>query len=228
MYTMTLVIGNKKYSSWSMRPWVAMRHFDIPFTEHLLHLFTDTWVDDVGAFGSHTVPILVTDKMRVVDSLAILETLADQYPAMWPQNPILKAKAREACAMMHSGLIAMRSELHMNCSANKRVISISKACRRDLDKVADLWQSCMELTAQMEGINQGGNKGYLFGEFSIADAFFAPVAVRMQGYDVAIQLDTEQYVTHLLNNPAVAQWVLEGKAETIILPQEEVGETVNE
>ncbi len=224
MDEMILVIGNKNYSSWSMRAWVAMKHFDIPFQERLLPLFTNQFHTELAALGCSTVPVLSNVHHHLSDSLAILETLAEYFPNMWPQNPVLKAKAREACAMMHSGFMAMRSELHMNCRANKRTITISDACRSDLDKIETLWQNCLAVTAQ----HRTSEAGYLFGEFSIADAFFAPVAVRMQGYDVAIQPATQTYVNHLLANQAVAQWVAQGKADNMVLPQEEVGDAVNE
>lgn len=213
---MKLVIGNKNYSSWSMRPWVAMRHFDIAFDEVQLWIFTDSWPADIAAFGSSTVPVLVTEQGNVVDSLAILETLAEDFPYMWPQDKYLRAKAREACARMHSDFFAMRSEMPMNCRAVKRKLAISEACRKDIDAVQQLWAECMVLSGQ--------DDGYLFGGFSIADAFFAPVVMRFQAYDVELTEATQAYMKRMLNTPAIAEWVRAGQAETHIIEEDEAGE----
>ena len=213
---MKLVIGNKNYSSWSMRPWVAMRHFDIPFEEVQLWLFTASWPQDIAAFGGSTVPVLVDEQGNVVDSLAILETLAEDYPNMWPQDKFLRSKAREACARMHSGFMAMRSEMPMNCRALKRKLVISDACRKDVDAVQQLWADCMALC--------GNDKAYLFGDFSIVDAFFAPVVMRFQAYDVPLTGITKAYMQRMFTTPAIAEWVRAGQAETHIIEEDEAGE----
>lgn len=212
---MQLVIGNKNYSSWSMRPWVAMRHFDIEFDEVQLWIFTESWPQDIAAFGSKTVPILVTEQGNVVDSLAILETLAEQYPQMWPQEKHLRAKAREACARMHSGFMAMRSEMPMNCRAIKRQLAISEACRKDIDAVQQLWAECMALCDR--------DTGYLFGDFSIVDAFFAPVVIRFQAYDVPLTKATQAYMQRILATPSVAEWVAAGQLEKHVIEEDEAG-----
>ena len=113
---MQLIIGNQNYSSWSMRPWVAMTHFGLDFETVKLWLFTPEFTQQISAYTSaHTVPVLVDDKLgSVTDSLAIMETLAEQYPHMWPQEPVLRAKARSVCARMHSSFFAMRGEMPMN------------------------------------------------------------------------------------------------------------------
>ena len=213
---MQLVIGNKNYSSWSMRPWVAMRHFDIEFDEVQLWIFTESWSKDIAAYGSNTVPVLVTDQGSVVDSLAIVETLAEDHPQMWPQDTHLRAKAREACARMHSGFFAMRSEMPMNCRAVKRKLAISDACRKDIAAVEKLWADCMALS--------GSDQAYLFGDFSIADAFFAPVVIRFQAYEVPLSEVTQAYMQRMLATPVIAEWVAAGQAETRTIEEDEAGE----
>ena len=215
-----LVIGNKKYSSWSMRPWVAMKHFGIEFDEVQLGLFSDTWADDIAQFDRRTVPVLIDDELgNITDSLAILETLADFLPNMWPTRAKLRAKARSACAQMHSGFMAMRSEMPMNCSAHQRQLDISDACAADVVAVQDLWQQCRDLTADMDVADEG----FLFGEFSIADAFFAPVVIRLNAYAVPTSDATQAYMQTMLANPAIAAWVEAGRAETVILAEDEAG-----
>lgn len=197
-----------------------MQHFGIEFEEVQLGLFTDTWAEDIARFDSRTVPVLVDDELgNITDSLAILETLADFLPKMWPTRARLRAKARSACAQMHSGFMAMRGEMHMNCSAHQRQLGITEACAKDVAAVQILWQQCRDLTQQL-GVP---DSGYLFGEFSIADAFFAPVVIRLNGYAVPTSAATQAYVQTMLANPAVAAWVSAGQAETTILAEEEVG-----
>jgi len=217
---MQLVIGNKKYSSWSMRPWVAMQHFGIAFEEVQLGLFTDTWAEDIAQFDSRTVPVLIDDELgNITDSLAILETLADFLPHMWPTRARLRAKARSACAQMHSGFMAMRNEMPMNCSAHQRQLGITEACANDVAAIQILWQQCRDLAAELDV----PDSGYLFGEFSIADAFFAPVVIRLNAYAVPTSGASQAYMQTMLANPAIAAWVEAGQAETVIVAEDEAG-----
>jgi glutathione S-transferase len=218
---MQLVIGNQKYSSWSMRPWVAMKHFGIEFETIKLKLFTPEFAEQIRSYSTvGTVPVLVDSEFgSITDSLAILESLAEQHPQMWPQKPLLRAKARSACALMHSGFVAMRSEMPMNCSARQRQLEITESCARDVVAVQTLWQECMDLTSEL-GVE---DNGYLFGDFSIADACFAPVVVRLNGYTVSITDSSKRYLQRMLATPAVAEWIQEGQAETVIVPEDEVG-----
>ena len=197
-----------------------MRHFGIEFDEVQLGLFSDTWADDIAQYDSRTVPVLVDEQLgSITDSLAILETLADFFPHMWPNRAKLRAKARSACAQMHSGFMAMRSEMPMNCSAYRRQLDISDACAADVMAVQALWQQCRDLTSEMEVPDEG----FLFGEFSIADAFFAPVVIRLNAYAVLTSEPTQAYMQTMLANPAIAAWVAEGQAETVILAEDEAG-----
>jgi glutathione S-transferase len=226
---MHLIIGNQNYSSWSMRPWVAMTHFGIGFKETKLELFTPSFAEQISKYSSaKTVPVLITDNGIATDSLSILETLADTYPQMWPSDVALKIMARNAVSRMHSGFFALRGEMPMNCRANQRLLDITPACRSDIDKVEALWAECMSTAAHTRhkkgGHNKSGrNQGYLLGEFSIADAFFVPVVVRLRGYKVAVNATTQAYIDTMLSTPAVMAWIAAGLEETTILQEDEAG-----
>ena len=216
---MHLIIGNQNYSSWSMRPWVAMTHFGIAFKTTKLELFTPAFEAQISRYSSaKTVPVLVTDIGTATDSLSILETLADTYPQMWPNNAALKMMGRNAVSQMHSGFFALRGEMPMNCRANQRLLDITLACRGDIDNIEALWAECMSTAAQA-----GHNQGYLLGEFSIADAFFAPVVVRLRGYKVVVNAATQAYMDTMLATPAVMSWITAGLEETTILQEDEAG-----
>jgi glutathione S-transferase len=217
---MQLIIGNQNYSSWSMRPWVAMTHFGLPFETTKIELDTPFFAAQIKQYTSaSTVPVLITDQGTATDSLSILETLADRHPQMWPSHQSLKIMARNAVSRMHSGFFALRNEMPMNCRANQRSLSISPACRNDIDQVQDLWAQCIAAASQ-----QGQNQGYLLGEFCIADAFFAPVVVRLRGYKVNVNEATRAYMDTLLATPAVMAWMAAGVEENTILQQDEVGD----
>ena len=216
---MHLIIGNQNYSSWSMRPWVAMTRFGIAFKTTKLELFTSAFEAQISRYSSaKTVPVLVTNIGTATHSLSILETLADTYPQMWPNNAALKMMGRNAVSQMHSGFFALRGEMPMNCRANQRNLTITPACRSDIDKIEALWAACLGAA------NEAGHKeGYLLGGFSIADAFFAPVVVRLRGYKVAVNATTQSYMDRMLSNPAVKAWIAAGLEETAILQEDEAG-----
>ena len=216
---MQLVIGNQNYSSWSMRPWVAMTHFGVSFETIKLELDTPVFVAQIKQYSNaNTVPVLMTQNGTATDSLSILETLADSHPQMWPSDPKLKIMARNAVTRMHSGFFALRSEMPMNCRANQRRLDITPACRNDIDQVEALWAHCLSAANQA-----GQTQGYLLGDFSIVDAFFAPVVVRLRGYKVKVNVTTQTYMDTMLSTPAVMAWMAAGVKETSILKQDEAG-----
>ena len=216
---MQLVIGNQNYSSWSMRPWVAMTHFGVSFETIKLELDTPVFAAQIKQYSNaNTVPVLMTQNGTATDSLSILETLADSHPQMWPSNPKLKIMARNAVARMHSGFFALRSEMPMNCRAIQRRLDITPVCRNDIDQVEALWAQCLAAANQA-----GQTQGYLLGGFSIADAFFAPVVVRLRGYKVTVNATTQTYMDTMLTTPAVMAWMAAGVKETSILHQDEAG-----
>ena len=216
---MQLVIGNQNYSSWSMRPWVAMTHFGVSFETIKLELDTPVFAAQIKQYSNaNTVPVLVTQNGTATDSLSILETLADSHPQMWPSDPKLKIMARNAVARMHSGFFALRSEMPMNCRVIQRRLDITPACRNDIDQVEALWTQCLAAANQV-----GQTQGYLLGGFSIADAFFAPVVVRLRGYKVTVNATTQTYMDTMLSTPAVMAWMAAGVKEASVLHQDEAG-----
>ena len=209
---MDLWIGNKKYSSWSMRAWLVCRHFDIEFTEHLVQLdgladgiFKQT-IQSMNPVGK--VPILVIDDFSIWDSFAICEFLAEQFPQklLWPQDTLERARARSLCAEMHSGFSALRSYCPMNIHADLKELGQQlwqqhADLRNDLQRVEQIWKLH----------EQTGD--FLFGKFSIADAFFAPVVMRVISYGLPTNQKSQAYMNKIIQVPAVAQWIAEAKLE---------------
>ena len=211
-----LVIGNKKYSSWSLRPWMLLKHSGIDFEEIRIPLDTPEFQDQVRQYsGAARVPVYIVDGHAIWDSLAIAETIAESHPELWPEDPIARAFARSMVAEMHSGFTALRSELPMNCAAHNRKLQVSDVALSELRRIESLWQQCQAYSDK---------KGpWLFGRFSIADAFYAPVVVRFQGYQLPLQPETEAYCQTQLQHPYLAMWMTDGQAESEILEIEEAG-----
>jgi glutathione S-transferase len=209
---LTLVIGNKNVSSWSMRPWVAARAFGIPFTEVVLLLDQPDTAANIARY-SHAgrVPVLVAGDITVWDSLAIAEYLAEQFPDkhMWPQDVAARALARSVVAEMHSGFTGLRSAMSMNIKARLPGRGRTAEAQADIGRICEIWEECLA---------RFGHRGFLFGEFSIADAFFAPVVTRFQTYGVALAPALQAYCERVLAHPAVAAWVAGALLETEATP----------
>ncbi|MDH4288587.1 MAG: glutathione S-transferase family protein [Aquincola sp.] len=217
-----LVIGNKNYSSWSMRPWVLMRHFGIAFQEVKLRFDFAPGSDFYRELSRHTptgkVPVLLIDGFAVWDTLAIAETVADLHPghAIWPREPMQRARARSLCAEMHAGFGALRDHCPMNIEARlpevgARVMAEQAGVRADLARIDAMWSQ--QLAAS------GGP--FLFGGFSAADAYFAPVASRIRTYSLPISVCAQSYVERLWVAPGVSHWVADALAERDFLDFEE-------
>jgi glutathione S-transferase len=203
-----LVIGNKNYSSWSMRAWVAMRAFNIPFQEiRILLDRADTSRQIVHYSPAGRVPILLAADTVVWDSLAICEYLAEQFPEknMWPQDVAARAEARAICAEMHCGFTGVRSAMWMNIKARFPGKGRTVDAQADIGRISEIWENCL---------SQSGPDDFLFGDFSIADAYFAPVAMRFRTYDVVLGPALDAYVERVAAHPAVAQWINGALAET--------------
>jgi glutathione S-transferase len=211
-----LVIGNKNYSSWSMRAWVAMRAFNIPFQEIgiLLHR-PDTSLNIARYSAAGRVPVLLAGDTAVWDSLAICEYLAEQFPEknLWPQAVEARAMARSICAEMHSGFSGLRFAMWMNIRASFPGKGRTPAAQADIGRISEIWETCFA---------QSGPHQFLFGEFSIADAYFAPVAMRFLTYAVALAPALDAYVQRVATHPAVVEWINDALAETAVLPQYDV------
>ncbi|MEH6651344.1 MAG: glutathione S-transferase family protein [Motiliproteus sp.] len=217
MSELQLVIGNKNYSSWSLRPWLVLKQLHVEFEEIRIPLFTDNFKQQIRQYSeAEKVPILKTSELTVWDSLSICEYLAEQHPHLWPDHPADRALARSAVAEMHSGFTALRHELPMNCRAQQRSLNYSDAAAADLNRIQSLWQQCKSQSQQPGP--------WLFGRFGIIDAFFAPVVIRCNAYKIPLSELAQGYLKTQLANPDLQQWIDAGKAESEVIEEEEAGE----
>ncbi|WP_256857687.1 glutathione S-transferase family protein [Solemya velum gill symbiont] len=174
MSKLTLVIGNKNYSSWSLRPWVFMKHYQVVFEEKRIALFTDTTTDELSIYNSNfKVPILKENEFEVWDSLSILEYVSEQYLSGqgWPADANARAVARSISTEMHSSFFNVRNELPMNCRKEFNGIKLSEGAVSEIERIKELWRRCRS--------EYGSGGEWLFGKYSIADAMFAPVALTL-------------------------------------------------
>lgn len=200
-----LYIGNKNYSSWSLRPWLLMRALAIPFTEHLVPFDPGTSWARFRAFSpSGKVPCLVDGDTVVWDSMAIAEYLAERHAGTWPADNTARAWARCAAAEMHSGFGALRQGCSMNCGLRVRLDSITPALRRDLDRIDELWT---------EGQRRFGGPFLAGQSFTAVDAFYAPVAFRVRTYGLPLSGAAAAYAGELLALAPMRQWDDEALAE---------------
>ena len=197
----TLAIGNKNYSSWSLRPWLVLREKGIPFREELVSLRTDAGkAARLAQLPAGRVPCLGDGEVAVWDSLAIVEYLAERHPGVWPPDPVARAWARSICAEMHSGLTALRNEMSMDVRARRPKRKRSPALLADIARVERIW------TETRARFGSGGPM--LFGPFTAADAYYAPVAFRFQTYGVSPGGEASRYLSALLALPAMKDWAL--------------------
>jgi glutathione S-transferase len=194
----TLFIANKNYSSWSLRPWLLMRALGIPFEERLIVFEEGSNWERFRAFAPNgSVPALHDGDIRVWDSLAIVEYLAERHGGVWPSDPVARAWSRSAAAEMHSGFTTLRNQCPMNCGVRVALNEIDVALQRDVARIDELWS---------EGRARFGGP-YLAGpEFSAVDAFFAPVAFRAQTFALPLGETARSYAQHLLDHPAMREW----------------------
>ena len=210
---LTLVIGNKNYSSWSMRPWVALSAFGIPFNEVRVLLDESDTAERIADYsGAGRVPVLLAGDMTIWDSLAICEYLAEQFPDLhlWPRDVAARAMARSVCAEMHAGFSGLRSAMSMNIRASFPGRGRSAEAQGDIGRICEIWEECL---------SRFGHHQFLFGPFSIADAFFAPVVMRFRTYGVPLAPALQAYCERMQAHPAVARWVREALAETEVASQ---------
>jgi glutathione S-transferase len=225
---MQLYIGNKNYSSWSMRPWVLMKQAGIPFEEVKLRFDSfeagSSFKAGIGKLNPvGKVPVLVDDGFPIWDTLAIAEYLAEKYPAkqLWPTDTKARARARSLCAEMHSGFSALRSHFGMNIEASlpevgAKVLREQAAVRADVDRIVQMWREQLQA--------HGGP--LLFGDaFTIPDAYFAPVVTRFVTYGVPVSAEIRAYMDRVLALPGVAAWCADARAEHDFLQFEEAYRT---
>ncbi len=212
---MQLYIGNQNYSTWSLRAWLIFSQYGLPVTITKLPLFTDEFYRTLNAhFPVAKVPALNDNGVKVWDSLAILEYVNEHCLAgeAWPSDRAEKAKARSLAAEMHSGFSALRSELPMNCRAKRKVV-LSEQARLEIARVDRLWSEQMMAYPQ----------GWLFGDWSITDAMYAPLALRFMTYGIELSTPAKRYQDKVLDSKAVKQWLAEAELETDIVAEDEAG-----
>ncbi|MEJ7137366.1 glutathione S-transferase family protein [Amphibiibacter pelophylacis] len=204
-----LYIANKNYSSWSLRPWALMRALDIPFEERLVPFVQPGEPSPFAAFSpTGKVPCLVDDTpdgpITVWDSLAIAEYLAESHPGVWPTHPAARAFARCASAEMHSGFATLRNVCGMNCGVRVELAPPSVALQADLARLDALWQ---------QGLDHFGGPWLAGSAFGAVDAFFAPVAFRVQTYGLVLKPAAQAYAQRLLDHPVLRDWYDQALAE---------------
>ena len=207
-----LVIGNKNYSSWSMRPWLLLRAFEIPFEEINIVLYKNNTAEKLGPYSpSLKVPALLHNETTVWDSLAISEYISEQLldGRGWPANPKKRASARSICAEMHSEFPNLKKDWPMNCKASVPMY-VSERIADEVARIDAIWSCCR----RKHGV--GGE--YLFGRFSIADAMYAPMAISFRSYGAKLSMEAQHYADTLLANPHVQEWVRQSREEQEAIP----------
>ena len=210
--TLTLVIGNKNYSSWSMRPWLALRAIDNPFEEVVIPLYTDNPADKqrILSFSrSGKVPSLVDGDITVWDSLSIIEYAAERFPQarLWPEDRAMRAHARSISAEMHSGFMPLRNECGMNLHRPIGAIALSADAKANIARIEEIWRDCRQ--------RYGSRGPFLFGEFTGADAMYAPVVHRFRTYAIEVGAEAKAYMGTMMALPAFREWTEAGLAETL-------------
>jgi glutathione S-transferase len=212
--TLKLVIGNKNYSSWSMRPWLALRASNIAFEEIFIPLYTDNPADK-GRILSFTrsgkVPCLIDGDLAVWDSLSIIEYVAERFPEakLWPEDRAARAHARSISAEMHSGFLPLRNECGMNLHRPIGSVPLSADARANVARIDQIWNECRA--------RHGRSGPFLFGAFGAADAMFAPVVHRFRTYALDVSPVAKAYMETMMALPAFAEWTGAGLAETLVI-----------
>ena len=216
MAPLTLVIGNKNYSSWSLRAWMLMKHAGVTFEEIVIVLDTAGTRDALERYGpSGRVPVLRHGDLTIWDSLAICEYVAELSGRGWPAKPEARAVARSVAAEMHSGFISLRSLWPMNARARNRHTAVTPALEADVERIDEIWNDCRGR------FGEGGP--WLFGEYCIADAMYAPVVLRFNTYGARISQTARWYMASVLEDAALQEWLQAAKRERWTIAADEVG-----
>jgi glutathione S-transferase len=201
-----LVIGSKNYSSWSLRPWLFLTKVGIDFSESIIHFDAPDYQAQIAAVSpSRRVPLLILGTQRIWDSLAICEYAAELTQLGLPGNSLARATARSVAAEMHSGFTALRNECPMNVKAQGHRVAQTPALLQDIARIDEIWSGCRR--------QYGEGGAWLFGEFSIADAMFAPVCFRFQTYGTNLSDASRAYLEQALADPAMRDWQQAAKTE---------------
>jgi glutathione S-transferase len=215
MNDLRLYIGNKNYSSWSLRPWILMKHLGLDFDEHVIPLDTPDFSRTIAALSpTRRVPVLEHRSLRIWDSLAICEYACELAGFGWPEDRAARAVARAVCAEMHAGFGALRSQWPMNARAEGRRTAPNPERESDIARIGQLWTDCRA--------RFGAAGPWLFGAYSVADAMYAPVVLRFRTYG-AQPPGTRDYLTTVLADPSLRDWLAAAAAETWTIEASEVG-----
>jgi glutathione S-transferase len=216
MSGLTLVIGNKNYSSWSMRPWVLMKQLGIGFEEKKLRFHSAEWDAEIERWSpSRLVPVLWREQQSVWDTLAIAEALHEWYPdkGVWPRDASARAFARSAASEMHSGFRDLRAAMPMNIRAAHPGKGMSAAVQANIDRIEQLWGEARE--------RFGSGGAFLFGPFCAADAMYAPVVTRFKTYGVKVAGEAQRYCDAVLAAPGVRAWIEDALKEKEFVAEDE-------
>lgn len=217
--TTELIIGNKNYSSWSLRAWLLLAESGIEFEERRIPMDTATFAREVREYSpAGRVPVLRLDGETVWDTLAIAETVAERWPdkRLWPEDAAARAHARSISAEMHAGFATLRSAMPMNCRAMGRQVAVDEALGADIERIIDIWADCQA--------RYDAGDGWLFGHFTVADAMYAPVVLRLRTYGVTPPAAASRYPERLLESSALQNWLLASESETEVIEGEEKGQ----
>jgi glutathione S-transferase len=216
MAPLTLVIGNKNYSSWSLRAWLLMKHAGAVFEEIVVPLNSPATREEIERFGpSGRVPVLRDGELRVWDSLAICEYVVELTGKGWPEKRAARAVARSVCAEMHSGFTTLRSLWPMNARARNRRTAVTPALEADIERIDEIWNDCRQ--------RFGSGGPWLFGEYSVADAMYAPAVLRFNTYGACISQTARWYMASVLEDGALQEWLQAAKQEPWTIDADEVG-----
>ena len=216
MTALTLVIGNKNYSSWSMRAWLLLRWLGLDFEEIVIPLYRADSREKVLLYSpTGLLPALLDGELKIWDSFSIILHLADRMPQVWPDDPHKRAFIRSACAEMHSGFHALRTAMPHNARARDRHVRRTSELAADIARIEQIWTEARR--------RFGADGAWLAGEFGIGDIMFAPVASRFRTYGVMLDSPAAEYGAGLLRHPLVEQWFAEGADDAETIADAEVG-----
>jgi glutathione S-transferase len=217
MGALVLIIGTKNYSSWSLRPWLLLKHLGLEFTEKQYHFGTPEFASEIPKLSpTRRVPVLLHGELRIWESLAISEYASELADGRgWPADAGLRAQARAIANEMHAGFKALRDSCPMNVRATGRHVPMTLPLEQDLRRIDAIWSGCRR--------DHGERGPWLFGEFGIADAMFAPVALRAKTYGLALSSLAARYLETVLEDEHVQDWIGASERESIVIPEEEVG-----
>ena len=206
--SLDLYIGNKNYSSWSLRPWLLLKHLNIPFTEHMVSVAGRDYNPVLLPIAANAkVPCLHDDGFQIWESIAIAEYLAEKHPELWPKDTKARARARSISAEMHSGFTNLRKAMPMNLKFKLKGKSADATVQRDIDRIVEIWTEARTRFATSDG-------PFLFGAFSVADGMYAPIVWRFHIYNVPLSPVAMAYRDEMLAHPAMREWYEAALQET--------------